>query len=305
MLLEYYKNKLGIGNMPEFLKKYLELPIIDRLKYITYLCGMDYASKDIYNFRESITRYDHVLTTSLMTWKLTEDKNATLAALFHDAATPCFSHVIDFMNGDSKVQESTEIPHGKIISGAEGLNDMLETDSVNIDSLINFKQYSVVDIDRPKLCADRLDGIILTGISWAEKVDEDMIDGVVDAITLYSNEDNQKEIGFIDEMVALDVLLVNQRIDYLCQSRSDYYMMNLLADIVKLGIEKKYYDYNSLYYMKEEELLKILENTEDYEILSLLDKFYNIKKTDVPLIKVDKSKVKSRVLKPIVSGERM
>ena len=304
MLLEYYKMKLGIGNMPDFLKKYLDLPIIDRLKNITYLCGMDYASKDIYNFNEFITRYDHVLTTSLMTWKLTNDKNATLAALFHDAATPCFSHVIDFMNGDSKIQESTEIPHSKIIKSVEGLNDMLETDGVNIDSLINFKQYSVVDIERPKLCADRLDGIILTGISWTKKVNKDMINGVIDNITVYPNEDGKSEIGFIDEMVDLDVLLVNQSIDLLCHSRFDYYMMGLLASIVKLGIEKKYYDYDGLYKMDEKELLDILNNS-DYESLSLLDRLYNIKPEEIPLIKVGNDKVKSRVLKPIVSGERM
>ena len=305
MLLEYYKTKLGIKEMPDFLKKYLELPIIERLKYITYLCGMDYASKDVYDFKEKITRYDHSLTTALMTWNLTQDKETTIAALFHDAATPCFSHVIDFMNGDRVKQESTEEPHGKILRSSVGLKDMLESDGIDIGNIINFKQYSVVDLERPKLCADRLDGIILTGISWAAKVDENMIDAVVRDITVYENEDKEKEIGFVDEITALDVCIVNQRIDYLCNQRFDYYMMNLLADIVKLGMDKGYYSYESLYKMTEIVLLDILNNTNDGEILSLLDRFYNIKESEIPLFKVNNKEVKSRVLKPFVSGERL
>lgn len=32
----------------------------------------------------------------------------TLSGLFHDIATPCFKHCIDFMNGDYETQESKE-----------------------------------------------------------------------------------------------------------------------------------------------------------------------------------------------------
>ncbi len=66
---------------------------------------MDDASKDIYDFREYISRYDHSLTVCLIVYKLTKDKKATLAGLFHDIATPCFSHVIDYMNQDYENQE--------------------------------------------------------------------------------------------------------------------------------------------------------------------------------------------------------
>lgn len=39
----------------------------------------------------------------------------TLAGLFHDIATPVFKHCIDFMNGDSETQESTEEKTSDII----------------------------------------------------------------------------------------------------------------------------------------------------------------------------------------------
>lgn len=69
---------------------------------------MDYASKDVYDFKAKVTRFDHSLTVALLTYYLTNDKIMTLAGLFHDISTPCFSHVIDYMNKDYSNQESTE-----------------------------------------------------------------------------------------------------------------------------------------------------------------------------------------------------
>ena len=95
MLLQYYLEQLNYKNMPLFLRKYFDCPSLNRLMKVGYFCGMDYASKNIYNFKEKITRYDHSLTVALLTWKCTKDKKEALAGLFHDIATPCFSHVID------------------------------------------------------------------------------------------------------------------------------------------------------------------------------------------------------------------
>ena len=61
---------------------------------------VEFASKDIYPFKESISRFDYSLTVALIVYSLTHDKKTTLAGLFHDIATPCFSHVIDYMNQD-------------------------------------------------------------------------------------------------------------------------------------------------------------------------------------------------------------
>ena len=105
ILYNYYCSLLP--DVPSWLKKYLNVPSLNRLKHISYFCGMDYASKDIYNFNENLTRFDHSLTTALLTLKFTDDKTEVLAALFHDVATPCFSHVIDYMNKYYLTQEST------------------------------------------------------------------------------------------------------------------------------------------------------------------------------------------------------
>lgn len=300
MYLEYYKNNL-VG-IPVFLEKYLHVPSIERLKGIGYFCGMDYASKDIYNFSEYISRYDHSLTVALMIYKLTGSKLATIAGLFHDIATPCFSHVIDYMNGDYLTQESTEEYTEKIILSDKRLLSCLEEDNIDVSDVTNFKKYSLVDLDRPSLCSDRLDGIILTAMGWTKNISINDIDRIVDSMCVYKNENGIDEIGLKDIDIVRKVVEINDVINIYCQSREDNYMMNLLADITKIGIKNNLFTYDDLYTLTEDELFSILNNCNIKEIKGLLYLFYNIKRDDIPNREMPKIKV--RKINPLCNGRR-
>ena len=300
-LLTYYK-ELGINQIPGFLLKYLETKSMSRLKNIGYFCGMDYASKDVYDFAEDITRYDHSLTTSLMTWKLTKDKTMTLAALYHDVSTPCFSHVIDYMFKDYDKQETTEKYLSKIINSDSRLIDYLETDQISIDDIINFKKYTIVDNERPKACVDRIDGVILTGIGWTKNISKEDIGLIVSDLDIYTNEDNEQEIGFRSYDIAKKVVDISDSIDKACHSNEDKYMMELLACITKLAIKKKYIKYEELYQLTEGQIFNILSNTSNVEMIVLLHAFKNIKSKDIPNMELPN--VKSRKLVPLVNGKR-
>lgn len=297
-LLQYYLDLLEYDKRPEFLDKYLEVPCLKRLQKVGYFCGMDYASKDIYDFKEYITRYDHSLTVALLTWKCSQDKKATLAGLFHDVATPCFSHVIDYMNKDYENQESTEEYTGEILRNDTYLNKCLKEDNIDIEDIINFKNYNIVDNDRPKLCADRLDGVILTGISWTKNVDYDDIKNIVNDIQIYDNE-----IGFKSKKVAKRVLEIGESIDIYCHSNEDNYMMELLASITKYGIDKKYITYEELYKSNEEDVIYKLKSSNDSNLLEYFSKFENVTNSEIPNIEIPN--VKIRDLNPLVQGIRI
>ena len=297
-LLEIYLNKLEYSNKPEFLNKYLNVPCLKRLKKICYFCGMDYASKHIYNFKEKITRYDHSLTVALLTWKCTRDKKATLAGLFHDIATPCFSHVIDYMNKDYANQESTEENTEKILKNDMYLRKCLNEDDIEIEDIIDFKQYNIVDNNRPKVCADRLDGVILTGIAWTKNVDYKVIDNIINDIEIYDNE-----IGFKTKSVANKVLEISESIDLYCHSNEDNYMMELLAAITKYGIDNKYITYEDLYVLDEEDLIYRLKSVNDSKLLEYFDKFENITLDEIPSICLPNIKIRS--LNLLVKGKRI
>ena len=300
-ILKSYLNILNYENIPEFLKKYLTCPSVLRLKSVGYFCGMDYASKDIYNFKEYVSRFDHSLTVALITWNITKNKKASLAGLFHDVGTPAFSHAIDYMNKDYERQESTEAYTEKIINDDKLLLDYLLHDNINPEEIINFKKYSIVDNDRPKLCADRLDGIILTSLFWTNMFDIDDVKNIINSLKVY-NIDNTEEIGFNSLEITKKVLEANKKIDEYCHSTSDIHMMNLLGKITEKGIQNNYFTYEELYKLDEITILNILEKKDDIELKELIKEFKMIKKEDINIINIPN--IKKRNINPLVNGIR-
>lgn len=300
-LYNTYLNNLPA--IPSFLNKYLTSPSILRLKKVGYFCGMDYASKDIYDFKEYISRFDHSLTVALLTYKYTQDKKATIAALIHDIATPCFAHVIDYMNKDYANQESTEKYTEKIVKEDNYLLNCLKEDNINPDDIIDFKKYSIVDLNRPKLCADRIDGIILTSISWTKAIDSDTILNILTYLEVYLNEDKEHELGFKGYEIALKVLELNNLIDIEAHANYDNYMMELLAEITRHAINNSIINYDDLFYLDENKLFDILNNSNNSKIKKLLDKFYHIKKEEIENTNIPN--LKKKIINPLVKGIRL
>ena len=300
---DYLTYKSALGETPEFLKKYLDLDIMQRLKGISLLCGMDYASKYAYDFKYYISRYDHSLDVALIVWNLTHDKRATLAGLFHDISTPVFSHVIDYMNKDYIKQESTEEKTLEILMSSNGLKKCLKQDNISLQEIADFKKYSLVDLDRPALCADRLDGTICSGINWTKSIDGETSKDIINDLILVKNEFNQDEIAFKSEKYAKRFSDLNDEINEITHSNNDNYMMQLLADIVRLSIKLEIVDYESLYYLTEEDVINCIEDNLDLsdELNRKWNLFKNIK--DIPIIELPE--VKNKIISPIVVDKRL
>lgn len=298
-----YMDMLGYMDRPKWLDKYLICPSLVRLKKVGYFCGMDYASKEIYNFGEIITRYDHSVNVALITWMLTKDVKATLAGLFHDIATPCFSHVIDYMNKDYEKQESTEEKTEEIIRSDKYLCDCLNSDGVFIDEIVDFKRYSIVDLDRPMLCADRLDGVILNGMFWTKGINILDVENILDNVDVRINEYGISEIFFKNIDVALLVVNASYEIDRYCHSKEDNFMMELLARITRRAIDLGIISYDSLFVMNEDDLFMIFELSDDMEIHKYLDIFMNVRKDMIPDMVMPNVKVRN--LSPLVGDCRL
>jgi HD superfamily phosphohydrolase len=301
-MLHYYQELLKHLNKDIPFLKYLDDPLLIRLKKVGYFCGMDYASKDVYLFSEYINRYNHSLNVALITYYLTKDKTQALAALYHDVSTPCFSHVIDYMNKDYLKQESTENKTKDILLKDSYLKRLLKYDGINLDDVINFKKYSIVDNNRPKLCADRLDAVILNSIGWIKNITKEDIAEILGSIFVVANEFNEQEIAFKDIDVANKVKSLNSQINEEMHSDYDIYMMELLANIVKKAIESGLITYDELYIKTEDELIAALLATKDENLKILMDEFLNVKKDDIPPFNIN---VKNRDLSPLVRQRRI
>lgn len=301
-ILDYYKELLDIDNV-EFIKKYLDVPSLNRIKEVGYFCGMDYASKDIYEFKEYVTRFDHSLTTALLTYKFTKNKTYSLAALFHDVGSPAFSHVIDYMNKDYKNQESTEEYNEKIIRKDKKLLKCLKEDNIDVEDIIDFKKYTIVDNKRPKLCADRLDGIILTGAFWTKEIDKDLIKEILDSVEIYTNEDMEDELGFNNKEIYDRIMIINENIDIFCHSKEDNYMMELLATITKEAIDEGIIEYDDLYSIGEKEILRLISEKGSTSLANKMNKFYHITLDEIE--ELDLPYIKKRTVNPLVNGKRI
>ena len=101
---EYHK--ILSPDFPSFLKEYSSVPSMKRLKGVGLLCGTDWTS--LYKNRFYYSRFDHSIGVALIVWHFTRDKIQTLSGLFHDIATPIFSHVAEFRKGDALTQTDSE-----------------------------------------------------------------------------------------------------------------------------------------------------------------------------------------------------
>lgn len=299
----YEKYKGLLGSLPEFLKKYLDLDIIKRLMDVSIFCGMEYGSKNMYEFHAYISRFDHSLNAALITWKLTHDKKSTLAALFHDVASPAFSHVIDFMNKDYIVQESTEEKTESIITSSKELMSMLQSDGIAIEDIIDYKKNSVVDSKRPHLCADRLEGIISVSIGWTNLMNENLVKEILDSLVLIENEEGEMEIGFNNREVAEKVVEINREYNKRTSSINDYYMMNLMGKIINKCLSLNLFTMDDLYRFGEHEVIDIIEENKSIDI-ELEDLWLEFKTTKEPSI-TTMEPVKDKCINPLILGHRL
>ena len=292
-----------LGPIPKFLEKYLTLDILLRLQDISLECGMDYASPHAYDISFFISRFDHSLSVALNTWRLTHDKAATLAALFHDIATPVFSHVIDFMNGDALTQESTEEKTMEILSSNATLQKFLKMDGLELDDIIDFKKYSIVDLERPKMCADRLDNIIAVGLQIVHTLDYNDVINIVNSTSKTINEDGEEEICFKTLEAAKKIQESNDAFNSLTHSKKDNYMMTLLAKIVKMCLNLSLVSYDDLFKIGEHDMMDIIEENQniDIELQEMWREFKTINNFP-PHTPIE---VKNKVVNPLMLSKRL
>ena len=291
------------GEIPSFLNDYLSLQIMRRLKDVGMLCGIDHASHTYKYFEFYTSRYDHSFGTAMIVWKLTHDKKMTLAALFHDVSTPVFSHVIDFVNGDYVEQESTEEMTGQVLSWSSALPGLLRKEGLTIDDIVNFKDYSIVDLERPKMCADRLNNVMTVGMGWVGSLDLTGAKYIVDHISTEINSDNELELSFTDSKAAEIYINTNYSVNDRLALPEDDFLTDLLVKIVKRCLDKKYINYENLFRFTESEMWMLIEYycIDDPVLAEMYRTFTTIK--EIPNIDVGHD-LKLRKVNPLVNGRR-
>lgn len=142
-------------DIPAWLNDYINTEAMQRIGKISFDNGNDYVSFN--DKHEWFSNLDHSVGVALMIWHFTHDKAQTLAGLFHDIATPCFKHCIDFMYGDTERQEATESRTEIIISEDKQIMELLKRDGITLEQVVDYHIYPIADNDIPKLSCDRFE----------------------------------------------------------------------------------------------------------------------------------------------------
>lgn len=209
-------------------------------------CGLEYTSFPLFKDIKAYSRYQHSIGVSLIIYHFTKDLKQALAGLFHDIATPAFAHVIDFLNHDYLIQESTEELTKDIILSDQDILTFINHHHITIEEICDYHIYSIADNHSPKLCADRLEYTLGNSVNYGFS-DLDTIKRIYDDLIIGYNEDDEEEIMFQTKEIALEFSLLSLKCSKVYVADNDRYSMEYLARLLKEAIELKILSENDLY----------------------------------------------------------
>lgn len=228
--------------MPDFLCAAARTPTLQRLKGIGMHCSCQYTDFPMFRCLYPYSRFDHSLAVARILWDFTGDPVQALAGLLHDAATPVFSHVVDFLNSDHLAQESTEKGLWDIIKNDTAL--MAALGGIVPEAVADCGRYPLADCPSPRLCADRLEYTLSNGIHYSFSKN---VQPMYDALAVDVNEDGIEELVFTSAQTALDfadMALACGKV-YVCDE--DRYAMERLSKLLKKALEENIITWQDLY----------------------------------------------------------
>ena len=255
---------------PDFLDKYTKTKTLIRLKHTTQFCGCDYTA--LYSPLFKYTRFDHSLVVAHMTWHFTHNKKETIMALLHDIGTPCFAHTVDLVFGDYMNQETSERSLIDVINEDRKLKRFLVEDDISQEDILNYPNYHILENKSPKLCADRLDGVLHTCYIWLHTHLLEQIKEVYDDLVVLQNEEGYSEIGFKHIDIAEKFTSMVYNYAHELQWNKDKYVMHYIAMTIQMAFKKNLLSLEDLYNKKETEICQLFSKN-----FSSWEKFRNAK----------------------------
>ena len=278
ILYEYMKACFN-GNIPDFLEKYLTLPMFQTLKGKGQFCGVE--NTNLFHPKSKYNRLDHSVNCAGIIWHLTKDKKRTIKALCHDLSTVSFAHTIDFLLKDSINQNAAEslIDRRKILNSSKEFLSYLKEDGLTLEDIYFLEQDSLIDLPRPGLCVDRFEGIIHINYIWLNTCSLEDIKTILNDLWVLINEQGQEEIGFKTLEVGQLFFELMLNYAYCMQSKEDKYSMQFIADLLSIAIKDGLLTLSDLYTLKEDKIVSILQN--NYEVWQTFEKIDYVKSSNI------------------------
>ena len=301
---EYFK--ILSPEFPEWLNEYINTPEVIRLDGIGQSNGTLYTK--VYNDRYYYSSLTHSIGVALIIWHFTHDKKQTLSGLFHDIATPTFKHCIDFMNGDSEVQESTEERTEQIIQNSKKIMALLERDKIDLKEVSDYKIYPIADNNTPRLSADRFEYTLSGGLYQTRVFELENIRQYYNNIIITKNEDGLDELAFKDLKICESFIHDISKLWPRWAEDEDRLCMQFIADIIKSMNKKGFITIDDLYVLSENDVINMIQTCKDHYIRDAFEKYQSatrafVYKSDEPNNEIYCTSVKGkkRYINPLVT----
>ena len=292
-------------NFPEFLYDYINTKELLKQQYISMSCGTIYS--DLFESEYFYSNLDHSIGVALVVWHFTHDKKQTLSGLFHDIATPCFKHCVDFINGDYMTQESTEELTTEIIKGSKEIMNLLKRDNISIEEIDNYHLYPIADNDTPRLSADRLEYSLANSLFTYNLLTLDEVKEIYNDLEIQTNEDGEIELGFKTKKYARKLVQATSKLSIVYRDDRTVYSMQFIADILKNLNKDNLITIDDLYELKESEIIDIIKESKYKDIY---ENWTNSKKVKLSNEEPDNvyfvhHGAKIRYINPLYKGKRI
>jgi len=175
------------------------------------------------------------------------------------------------MLGDALDQESAERDVKDILLGSEELLRCLSEDKVSVEEVAEIQKYTVVENKKPKLCVDRLEGVLHTGLIWCGFWSLEEVAEIYRDVVVLVNEDGEDEIGFGSLEVAERFYDGCVKYSLAMDANEDKFVLQFVADNVRRLIESGVLTHGDLYEKSEAEIIKLIKV--DAELRSEWERF--------------------------------
>ena len=316
---QYFEILCPQNDYPDFLDRYIQLPVMKRLSGVGLLCGTDWTA--LYKNRFYYSRLDHSKGVALIVWHFTHDKAQTIAGLLHDISTPVFSHVSDFRKGDALTQTATEEPTARIIREDVELDKLLAEDGLTAAQVENYHIYPIADNEIPQLSADRLEYMFPSGMALDGSWTMEEIKLCYNDLTILKNEGGADELGFRTLEIAELYCEHFCMIGHILQLNENKLALHMLGQIMNMAEKAGILNETDFMTLSEKEVMEKLNRhcetqPKQSTHADILSRYYRtfrtmtkIEHTNQPLPESDyfcvNLKVKQRYINPLVLAPRV
>ena len=283
---------------PQAVQASMRSMAMKRLEQIDMNCGMNYTSIPMFDGMPGYSRARHSYNVALLVYRFTHDLTASLAGLYHDIATPAFSHVVDFMNHDYLKQEFTEEKTEELIRRDPVLMRILMDVGIPVSQVSNYHQYPIADNDAPGLSCDRLEYTLENAVNYGIRP-ASFSGTVVKDLFITENEAGEEELTFHQEEIAYHFAEASLLCGAVYSGNNDRYGMELLSRILKDAIQQHILTPDDLY-TTEPEVIEKLNKSALKDAWDWFTGLYEVTVSDSDGIIVD---AKRRYIDPLVEGK--